>query len=421
MLDANIIRENPEMIREMIRNRNKDQAPLDKFLENDSKWRSLTDEGNRLRKQRNEVSLQISKMKGEEKEAKIKEMRLVSDRIKEIDEELVVCDEARTDGLLNIPNIPHPSVPIGKDEHDNVVVYEWGQKKTFDFKPLEHFEIAEALDIIDFERGTKVAGSGFYCLKGDGARLERALISYFLDRHKDQGYTEVFPPVVVNTQAVIGTGQYPNLKNDMYYLDRDDMWLNPTAEVPVTNLLQGEILDKSQLPINYTAYLPSFRREAGKHADTRGIIRVHEFNKVEMVRFVEPEGSFDVLERLRMDAEELIRELDLPYRVLLLCTGDMSFSCAKCYDLELYVPGKDAWLEASSCSCFTDFQARRARIKYRPEPHLKSEFVHTLNGSGLALPRTMVAILENYQNKDGTVTIPEVLRPYMRGQEVIGN
>ncbi|MDD7424315.1 MAG: serine--tRNA ligase, partial [Candidatus Methanomethylophilaceae archaeon] len=218
MLDANIIRENPEMIREMIRNRNKDQAPLDKFLENDSKWRSLTDEGNRLRKQRNEVSLQISKMKGEEKEAKIKEMRLVSDRIKEIDEELVVCDEARTDGLLNIPNIPHPSVPIGKDEHDNVVVYEWGQKKTFDFKPLEHFEIAEALDIIDFERGTKVAGSGFYCLKGDGARLERALISYFLDRHKDQGYTEVFPPVVVNTQAVIGTGQYPNLKNDMYYL-----------------------------------------------------------------------------------------------------------------------------------------------------------------------------------------------------------
>ena len=421
MLDANIIRENPEMIREMSRNRNKDQAPLDKFLENDSKWRSLTDEGNRLRKQRNEVSLQISKMKGEEKEAKIKEMRLVSDRIKEIDEELVVCDEARTDGLLNIPNIPHPSVPIGKDEHDNVVVYEWGQKKTFDFKPLEHFEIAEALDIIDFERGTKVAGSGFYCLKGDGARLERALISYFLDRHKDQGYTEVFPPVVVNTQAVIGTGQYPNLKNDMYYLERDDMWLNPTAEVPVTNLLQGEILDKSQLPINYTAYLPSFRREAGKHADTRGIIRVHEFNKVEMVRFVEPEGSFDVLERLRMDAEELIRELDLPYRVLLLCTGDMSFSCAKCYDLELYVPGKDAWLEASSCSCFTDFQARRARIKYRPEPHLKSEFVHTLNGSGLALPRTMVAILENYQNKDGTVTIPEVLRPYMRGQEVIGN
>ena len=422
MLDANIIRENPDMIREMIRNRRKDEKWLDQFLEADGKWRSLTEEGNRLRKKRNDVSMEISKMpKGEEKDARIAEMREVSNRIAEIDKELVVEDQLRTDGLLNIPNIPHPSVPIGKDDTENVVVYEWGEKRKFDFKPLQHYEIAENLDIIDFERGTKVAGSGFYCLKGDGARLERAMISYFLDRHKEQGYTEVFPPVVINTQAVIGTGQYPNLKDDMYYLPKDDLWLNPTAEVPVTNLLQGEILEKSQLPINYTAYLPSFRREVGKHSDTRGIIRVHEFNKVEMVRFVEPEGSFDVLERLRMDAEELVRELKLPYHVLLLCTGDMSFSCAKCYDIELYAPGKDAWLEASSCSCFTDFQARRAKIKYRPAPHLKSEFVHTLNGSGLALPRTMVAILENYQNKDGTVTIPEVLRPYMRGQEVIGN
>ena len=422
MLDANIIRENPDMIREMIRNRRKDEKWLDQFLEADGKWRALTEEGNRLRKKRNDVSMEISKMpKGEEKDARIAEMREVSNRIAEIDKELVVEDELRTDGLLNIPNIPHPTVPIGKDDTENVVVYEWGEKRKFDFKPLQHYEIAENLDIIDFERGTKVAGSGFYCLKGDGARLERAMISYFLDRHKEQGYTEVFPPVVINTQAVIGTGQYPNLKDDMYYLAKDDLWLNPTAEVPVTNLLQGEILDKSQLPINYTAYLPSFRREVGKHSDTRGIIRVHEFNKVEMVRFVEPEGSFEVLERLRMDAEELVRELKLPYHVLLLCTGDMSFSCAKCYDIELYAPGKDAWLEASSCSCFTDFQARRAKIKYRPAPHLKSEFVHTLNGSGLALPRTMVAILENYQNKDGTVTIPEVLRPYMRGQEVIGN
>ena len=422
MLDANIIRENPDMIREMIRNRRKDEKWLDQFLEADGKWRALTEEGNRLRKKRNDVSMEISKMpKGEEKDARIAEMRDVSNRIAEIDKELVVEDQLRTDGLLNIPNIPHPSVPIGKDDTENVVVYEWGEKRKFDFKPLQHYEIAENLDIIDFERGTKVAGSGFYCLKGDGARLERAMISYFLDRHKEQGYTEVFPPVVINTQAVIGTGQYPNLKDDMYYLAKDDLWLNPTAEVPVTNLLQGEILEKSQLPINYTAYLPSFRREVGKHSDTRGIIRVHEFNKVEMVRFVEPEGSFDVLERLRMDAEELVRELKLPYHVLLLCTGDMSFSCAKCYDIELYAPGKDAWLEASSCSCFTDFQARRAKIKYRPAPHLKSEFVHTLNGSGLALPRTMVAILENYQNKDGTVTIPEVLRPYMRGQETIGN
>lgn len=421
MLDANVIREDPEMIREMIRNRRKDEKYLDSFLEADSEWRALTDEGNRLRKQRNEVSLKISKMSGDEKNASIAEMRKVSDRISEIDRELAEQDAIRQESLLNIPNIPHPSVPIGKDETENVVVFEWGEKRKFDFKPLQHFEIGENLDIIDFERGTKVAGSGFYCLKGDGARLERAMISFFLDRHRDQGYTEVFPPVVVNTAAVIGTGQYPNLKDDMYHLVKDDLWLNPTAEVPVTNMLQGEILDRGQLPVNYTAYLPSFRREVGKHSDTRGIVRVHEFNKVEMVRFVEPEGSFDVLERLRLDAEELVRELKLPYHVLLLCTGDMSFSCAKCYDIELYAPGKDAWLEASSCSCFTDFQARRARIKYRPEPHMKSEFVHTLNGSGLALPRTMVAILENYQNRDGTVTIPEVLRPYMRGQEIIGN
>jgi seryl-tRNA synthetase len=276
------------------------------------------------------------------------------------------------------------------------------------------------LDIIDFERGAKVAGSGFYCLKGDGARLERALINFFLDVHMKQGYTEVFPPVVVNTASVTGTGQYPNLKDDMYFIEKDELYLNPTAEVPLTNLLRDEILAKEDLPILYTAYLPSFRREVGKHADTKGIIRVHEFNKVEMVRFVLPETSYDTLEVLRKNAEDIIQALGLPYRVLLLCTGDMSFSCSKCYDLEIYAPAKDAWLEASSCSNFTDFQARRTRIKYRPEPHLKSEFIHTLNGSGLALPRTMVAILENYQNEDGSVTIPEVLRPYMGGQERIG-
>jgi seryl-tRNA synthetase len=237
--------------------------------------------------------------------------------------------------------------------------------------------------------------------------------------HQDQGYTELVVPAVINKAAVIGTGQYPNLKDDMYYLPKDDMYLNPTAEVPITNLLQDEILDKSQLPIYYTANLTSYRREVGKHADTKGIIRVHEFRKTEMVNFVEPSKSYERLEELRKNAEDIINGLQLPYRVLLLCTGDMSFSCSKCYDLELYAPGKKAWLEASSCSNFTDFQARRARIKYRPEPHLKSEFVHTLNGSGLALPRTVVAVMENYQNKDGTITIPEVLRPYMRGQEVI--
>ena len=421
MLDANIIRVDPEAIRKMMIDRNKDPSILEEFLSADSEWRSLTDENNRLRKLRNEVSLKISKMdKGDEKDSAISEMKQVSDKIKDNDSRMVELEDIRSDRILNIPNIPHESVPFGKDNNDNVVVYERGEKRKFDFTPKEHWEIAEALDIIDFERAVKVAGSGFYCLKGDGARLERALVSYFLDIHHDQGYTEVFPPVVVNKAALTGTGQYPNLKDDMYHMEKDDMFLNPTAEVPVTNLFMDEIFEREQLPILYTAYLPSFRREVGKHADTRGIIRVHEFNKVEMVRFVLPETSYAVLEELRNDAEELITGLGLPYRVLLLCTGDMSFSCSKCYDIELHAPGKNVWLEASSCSNFTDFQSRRARIKYRPEPHLKSEFIHTLNGSGLALPRTMVAVLENYQNKDGTVTIPEVLRKYMKGQETIG-
>ena len=421
MLDANIIRADPDAIRKMMIDRNKDPLILEEFLSADSEWRALTDENNRLRKLRNEVSLKISKMeKGNEKDSAISEMKQVSDKVKDNDSRMTELEDIRSDRILNIPNIPHVSVPFGKDSNDNVVVYERGEKRQFDFTPKEHWEIAEALDIIDFERAVKVAGSGFYCLKGDGARLERALVNYFLDTHQDQGYTEVFPPVVVNKAALTGTGQYPNLKDDMYHMEKDEMFLNPTAEVPVTNLFMDEIFEKEQLPILYTAYLPSFRREVGKHADTRGIIRVHEFNKVEMVRFVLPETSYKVLEELRNDAEELITGLGLPYRVLLLCTGDMSFSCSKCYDIELHAPGKNVWLEASSCSNFTDFQSRRARIKYRPEPHLKSEFIHTLNGSGLALPRTMVAILENYQNKDGTVTIPEVLRKYMKGKETIG-
>jgi len=420
MIDVNIIRQEPEKIREMLRNRNHSDAALNGFLEADGEWRLLTDKGNALRKERNEVSRLIPVLKGIEKDKKIEEMRLVSDEVKKIDSRLSELDLVREEFVLNIPNIPHHSVPVGKDGNDNVIVGEHGKLRKFDFEPKEHFEIAESLDIIDFERGVKIAGSGFYVLKGDGARLERALINYMLDMHNDQGYREVFTPAIVNKEAVLGTGQYPNLKDDMYWIERDDMWLNPTAEVPVTNMHRNEIFDKKDLPVSYTAYLPSFRREAGKHSDTKGIIRVHEFNKVEMVKFVHPENSFDILEKLREDAEDVIRGLGLPYRALLLCTGDMGFSAAKCYDLELHAPGKKAWLEASSCSCFSDFQARRAGIKFRPEPHLKSEFVHTLNGSGLALPRTMVSILENYQNKDGTVTVPNALRPYMRGQEIIG-
>ncbi|MDR0523140.1 MAG: serine--tRNA ligase [Candidatus Methanoplasma sp.] len=420
MLDVNAIRSDPEGIRRMLADRNRDAGALDRFLSADSEWRSLTEENNGLRRIRNEVSATIPKLSGAEKESKIREMREVGDRIGRNDARLAELDAVREDCVLNIPNIPHASVPVGKDSSENVVVYERGEVRKFGFKPREHWEIAEALGIIDFERAVKVAGSGFYCLKGDGARLERALINYFLDMHQDQGYTEVFPPVVVNKAALTGTGQYPNLKDDMYCIEKDGLFLNPTAEVPVTNLLMDEILERDALPIMYTAYLPSFRREVGKHSDTRGIIRVHEFNKVEMVRFVHPDSSYGALEELRGDAEALISGLGLPYRVLLLCTGDMSFSCSKCYDLEIYAPGKGAWLEASSCSNFTDFQARRARIKFRPEPHLKSEFVHTLNGSGLALPRTMAAILENYQNEDGTVTVPEALRGYMRGKDLIG-
>ena len=418
MLDIALIRADPEAIRQMLKNRNRSDDILKEFLKADAEWRSLTDENNRLKQKRNAVSQEIPKLPASEKKQKIDEMKVVGDKIKDIDARLIELEAVRDEFILNIPNIPHESVPIGKDASENVIIRS-DEPKRFSFEPKEHFEIGEDLDIIDFVRGTKVTGSGFYALKGDGARLERALINYMLDLHEKQGYTEVFPPVIVNRDAVIGTGQYPNLKDDMYWLERDDLWLNPTAEVPVTNLHRDEIFERTELPISYTAYLPSFRREAGRHSDTRGIIRVHEFNKVEMVKFVHPEGSFDVLEKLRNDAEDVIKGLGLPYRTLLLCTGDMSFSAAKCYDLEIHAPGKDAWLESSSCSCFTDFQSRRARIKFRPEPHLKSEFVHTLNGSGLALPRTMVAVLENYQNKDGTVTVPEVLRPYMR-KEVIG-
>ncbi|HKM09287.1 MAG TPA: serine--tRNA ligase [Candidatus Methanomethylophilaceae archaeon] len=421
MLDINLIRSEPDRIRTMLINRNKDVGILDRFLESDAEWRELTGRNNDLRKIRNDVSAKIAKMpKGPEKDTSIADMRETGEEIKRNDARMAELEIIRNDCVLNIPNVPHESVPVGKDSTENRILYEWGEKRKGSFKPKEHWQIGEELDIIDFERGAKVTGSGFYCLKGDGARLERALVNFFLDVHTEQGYKEVFTPILVNKDSVTGTGQYPNLKDDMYYVEKEDYYLNPTAEVPITNLHRDEILTKEDFPILYSAYLPSFRREVGKHADTRGIIRVHQFNKVEMVRFVLPDTSYEVLEDLRGDAEDLLKALRLPYRVLLLCTGDMGFSCSKCYDLEVHSPANDAWLEVSSCSNFTDFQARRTRIKYRPEPHLKSEFIHTLNGSGLALPRTMVAILENYQNEDGTVTIPEVLRPYMGGQERIG-
>jgi len=419
VLDVNVIRHDPEAIRTMLRDRKYDEDILDRFLELDREWRAVVDEGNRLRKERNEASLRISKLSGEEKAEAVTRMREVAVRIGQLEAKVAELEAERDDVVLLFPNIPHETVPIGDCYEKNRIVMEFGKVRDFDFQPKDHIALGEDLDIIDFPRGVKVAGSGFFVLKGDGARMERALINYMLDLHHRQGYTEVFPPVVVNRAAVIGTGQYPKMKDDMYWCERDDLWLNPTAEVPVTNLLQDEILAKEDLPIYYTAYLPSFRREAGRHAEMKGMIRVHEFNKVELVKFVLPDGSFQELESLLNDAQDVLRGLELPFRTLLLCTGDMGFASAKTYDLEAHAPGSGSWLEVSSCSCFTDFQARRARIKYRPEPHLKSEFVHTLNGSGLALPRTMVSIMENCQDREGRIHIPKVLRPYMQGQELI--
>ena len=418
-MDVNVIRDDPEAIRAMLRNRTYSEDVLDKFLELDQGWRAAVEEGNRLRKQRNEASLRIAKLGGTEKAEAVAEMKKVASRISELEATVVSLESQRDEVLLLIPNVPHITVPIGDSYEKNRVVMEFGKVTKFDFQPKDHIALGEDLDIIDFQRGVKVAGSGFFVLKGDGARMERALINYMLDLHHQQGYTEVFPPVVVNRAAVIGTGQYPKMKDDMYWCERDDLWLNPTAEVPVTNLHQDDILTKEDLPISYTAYLPSFRREAGRHAEMKGMIRVHEFNKVELVKFVLPDGSFQELETLLNDAQDVLRGLELPFRTLLLCTGDMGFASAKTYDLESHAPGTGSWLEVSSCSCFTDFQARRARVKYRPEAHLKSEFVHTLNGSGLALPRTMVSIMENNQDREGHIRIPKALRPYMQGQELI--
>ena len=420
MLDAKFIRDNEELVRQSLKNRNYDLSVLEKFLELDKRWRALTEEGNALRKKRNEASEQIPKLSKEQKQTVITETRAIADRIRIIESSVKGLEADRDDTLLNMPNIPDPSVPVGTSADDSKIVRTWGKLREFDFKPLSHWEIGEKLDILDFERGAKVAGTGFYLLKGDGARLERALIQFMLDLHHDQGYKELFPPVMINRKACIGTGQLPKMHDDMYWIERDDMYLNPTAEVPVTNLYADEILKREQLPIYHTAYLPSFRREAGKHIETKGIARVHQFNKVELVKFVLPETSQQELETLLADAEAVVQGLKLPYRVKLLCTADTGFHSSKTYDIEAYAPAIDQWLEVSSCSDFKDFQARRAMIKFRREPHLKSEFVHTLNGSGIALPRTMIAVLDNYQNKDGTVTIPEVLRPYMKGQQTIG-
>lgn len=419
MLDAKLIRTDPDRVRQALVNRNADTAILDKFLDLDEQRRKLLYDVEQLKAERNSVSDQIARMKRDKQDAtaEIERMRAVSQRIKEMDTELGEFDSKTNDIVMNIPNVPHESVPVGKDEAANQIIRSWGDLREFDFDPIPHWELASALDIIDFERGSKISGSGFILYKGLGARLERALINWMLDVHTtEHGYTEVFPPFLINRKAMTGTGQLPKFEEDMYHTDKeDDYFLDPTAEVPVTNIYCDEILDGEKLPIYHTAYTACFRREAGSAGkDTRGLLRVHQFDKVELVKFVAPETSYDEHEKLLNNAEVILQRLGLPYRVVLLSTGDMGFSAAKCYDLELFAPGVDKWLEVSSCSNFEDFQARRANIRYRPEPKAKPEFVHTLNGSGVALPRLVVALMENYQQADGTIVVPEVLRPYMR-------
>ncbi len=421
MLDIRFIRENTNAVRTSLVNRNS-KVDLDGLIKIDDSRRSVLNELEALRAQRNKANDQISVLLKEKKDAKdmIASMKEVSTKIGSLEAELKVLDADVDKFLLNIPNVPHASVPLG-DPTKNTIVRTWGEPKKLDFKPATHIDIAQNLDIIDFNRAAKITGSNFILFKGMGARLERALINFMLDLHTSKhGYTEVFPPFLVNRASMIGTGQLPKMEEDMYKLKDDDLYLIPTAEVPVTNIFRDEILDEEQLPICYTAYTACFRREAGSYGkDTKGLIRVHEFDKVEMVKFVRPESSYDELEKLVNDAEEVLQLLGIAYRVVALSTQDISFAASKCYDLEAYALGIDKWLEVSSCSNFESFQARRANIRFKRKEGKKPEFVHTLNGSGVALARTVVAILENYQQADGSVIIPEVLRPYMNGKERI--
>ena len=420
MLDAKFVREHIDIAKISLENRNCSLS-FDEFLNLEEQRRPLLRQAEELRNRRNIVSEDIGRLRTRKQDASalINEMKLVSDRIKELDEQLKIIEESASEFLLNIPNIPDGSVPVGKDETGNVEIRKWGEPRRFDFEPLNHWDIGAILDIIDFERASKIAGARFSLTKGLGARLERSLMNFMLDLHTSKGYKEVFPPIIVNRDSMTGTGQLPKFANELFTISDPEFYLIPTAEVPVTNIHRNEILNEKDLPICYTAYTPCFRREAGSYGkDVRGLIRQHQFNKVELVKFVKPENSFDELESLTKDVEEVLQKLELPYRIVVLCTGDLGFSAAKTYDLEVWLPGQQKYREISSCSNFTDFQARRASIRFKREGKKGTEFVHTLNGSGLAIGRTLVAVLENYQQKDGSVVVPEILRPYM-GVEVI--
>ncbi|MGQ9681921.1 MAG: serine--tRNA ligase [Anaerolineae bacterium] len=421
MIDLKLIREQTELVREAMRRLNA-TAPIDEILAADNKRRELLQQVEALKARRNAVSKEIPRLKdGAERQARIDEMRTVGDEIARLDDQVRAVDERLQMLLLEVPNLPHPDVPVGRDESENVVVRTEGTPRAFDFEPLPHWELGESLGIIDFARGVKMSGTRFYVLCGDGARLQRALIAYMIDLHVlKHGYREVYPPYLVRRECLVGTGQLPKFAENLYYDTEDDLWLIPTAEVPVTNLHRDEILEPGKLPLYYVAYTACFRREkmaAGK--DTRGIKRGHQFDKVEMVKLVAPESSDAELDSLVDNAEDVCRGLGIPHRVVQMCTGDLSFSAANKLDIEMWAPGCREWLEVSSCSNFRDFQARRAGIRYRPAEGARPEYVHTLNGSGLALPRVLIAVLENYQQRDGTIAIPEVLRPYMGGQEVI--
>ncbi|SEM74907.1 seryl-tRNA synthetase [Paenibacillus sp. cl141a] len=423
MLDVKILRSEYSRVEEALKNRGKSLDLIADFPKLDARRRELLQESESLKNRRNTVSAEVAKLKKNRENADelILEMRQVSDQIKAMDEEVRELEASISELTLAIPNIPHESVPVGASEEENVEIRRWAEPKAFDFEPKAHWEIAQNLGILDFEAGAKVTGSRFTFYKGLGARLERALISFMMDLHSDKhGYEEMLPPYIVNRDSLYGTGQLPKFEEDLFKISDTDYYLIPTAEVPVTNYHREEILNSEDLPKYYVAYSSCFRSEAGAAGrDTRGLIRQHQFNKVEMVKIVHPETSFDELEKMTADAERVLQLLNLPYRVMTLCTGDMGFGSMKTYDLEVWLPESGVYREISSCSNIGDFQARRANIRFRPEPKSKPEFVHTLNGSGLAVGRTVAAILENYQQADGSVVIPEVLRPYMGNVSII--
>lgn len=423
MLDIKYLRANFTEVKAKLEHRGEDLTDLGKFEDLDTKRRELIVKAEQLKSKRNEVSQQVAALKREKKDADelIVEMREVGDEIKVLDDELRVVEEELERLLLSIPNIPHESVPVGETEDDNIEAWKWGEVREFTFEPKAHWDIATNLNILDFERAGKVTGSRFVFYQGLGARLERALFSFMLDLHTDEhGYKEVLPPYLVNRASMTGTGQLPKFEEDAFLIESEDYFLIPTAEVPVTNMHRDEILSGEELPIKYAAFSACFRSEAGSAGrDTRGLIRQHQFNKVELVKFVKPEDSYEELETLTKNAEKVLQLLNLPYRVMSMCTGDLGFTAAKKYDIEVWIPSYGSYREISSCSNFESFQARRANIRFRREPKGKPEYVHTLNGSGLAIGRTVAAILENYQQEDGSVVIPEVLRPYMGNRDVI--